>query len=480
MSDSLKAKTVSALVWSTIDKVFMQVSYAVTGVILANILPPEDFGLLGIILVFVAFANIFSDSGFTLALVQKKVTTSKDYSTVFFFNLGICLTLYLLLFLAAPWIAAYYEEPRLTLLTRVVCLQIVFISLGLVQTGILMKTMNIRKLTLANLIALTLSALFAILLAMNGYGIWALVVQVLSISFFKTLVLWTGSSWRPEATFSKESIRSTFAVGSHLMMTSLVSTFFQNIYTLLISTWYSIRDLGFYTQADRWSRMGITALSQTIGNAIFPALSSIQDDNERMYRVFGKMSRMTAYLTFPVFVGLILVTEPLFHTLFGHKWDLSVPMFQLFLLKGIFFVLTSLLNNYLMAIGKTKTIFRIEVVKNLLTLVAIFVTLPLGILAMIVGQVTVGIAQYLITSYKVGKETGYGMWTQTRDLVPYLCLTGVMATGVWLAGQLITNDILRLSAEISVGVILYALLNCLLHSHIQAELLAIILRKKKP
>ncbi|MCC8188046.1 MAG: lipopolysaccharide biosynthesis protein [Bacteroides sp.] len=479
MNDRLKAKTVSALVWSTIDKVFTQVSYAVTGVILANILPPEDFGLLGIVLVFVAFANIFSDSGFTMALVQKKVTTSRDYSTVFFFNLGICVAIYLLLFLAAPWIASYYEEPRLTLLTRVICLQIIFISLGLVQTGILMKTMNIRKLTLANLIALSLSAVFAILLALNGYGIWALVIQVLSISFFKTLVLWIVSSWRPQAVFSRESLRSTFAVGSHMMLTSFISTFFQNIYTLLISTWYSIRDLGFYTQADKWSRMGITALSQTIGNAIFPALSSIQDDNERMYRVFGKMSRMTAYLSFPVFVGLILVTAPLFHTLFGDKWNPSVPMFQLFLLKGIFFVLTSLLNNYIMAIGKTRIIFRIEVIKNILTLGAIFVTLPMGIIALIIGQVVVGVVQYLITSYNVQKVTGYGMWRQMKDLIPYVALTGVMAIGVRSMKLFITHDTLLLVAGISAGVCLYLLLNRLLGSHIQQELFAIVLRKKK-
>ncbi|MCD8029469.1 MAG: lipopolysaccharide biosynthesis protein [Bacteroides sp.] len=479
MSDSLKAKTVNALVWSTIDKVFTQVSYAVTGVILANILPPEDFGLLGIILVFVAFANIFSDSGFTMALVQKKVTISKDYSTVFFFNLGICLAIYLLLFLTAPWIAGYYEEPRLILLTRVVCLQIIFISLGLVQTGILMKTMNIRKLTLANLIALSLSAVFAILLALYGYGIWALVVQVLSISFFKTLVLWVVSSWRPQAEFSRESLRSTFAVGSHMMLASFISTFFQNIYTLLISTWYSIRDLGFYTQADKWSRMGITALSQTIGNAIFPALASIQDDNERMYRIFGKMSRMTAYLSFPVFVGLILVTTPLFHTLFGDKWNQSVPMFQLFLLKGIFFVLTSLLNNYIMAIGKTRIIFRIEVIKNILTLVAIFVTLPMGIIALIIGQVVVGVIQYLITSYNVQKVTGYGMWRQTKDLIPYVALTGVMGLGVWGTKLFLTHDILLLVTGISAGACIYLLLNRLLGSHIQQELFAIVLRKKK-
>ncbi|MCD8080564.1 MAG: lipopolysaccharide biosynthesis protein [Bacteroides sp.] len=479
MSDNLKAKTVNALVWSTIDKVFMQVSYAVTGVILANILPPEDFGLLGVILVFVAFANIFSDSGFTMALVQKKITTSKDYSTVFFFNLGICLCIYLLLWLAAPFIASYYEEPRLTLLTRIVCLQIIFISLGLVQTGILMKTMNLRKLTIANLIALSLSAVLAILLAIYGYGIWALVVQVLSISFFKTLVLWIGSSWRPKAVFSKESLRSTFAVGSHMMLTSFVSTFFQNIYTLLISTWYSMRDLGFYTQAEKWSRMGITALSQTIGNAIFPALSSIQDDNERMYRVFGKMSRMTAYLTFPVFIGLILVSQPLFHTLFGEKWDLSVPMFQLFLLKGIFFVLTSLLNNYIMAIGRTKVIFQIEVVKNLLTLVAIFITLPMGIIALIVGQVIVGAIQYLLTSYKVQKETGYTMCRQSRDLIPYIALSAAMAAGAWSMRLFITHDILLLITGVSTGAIIYLLLNRLLRSNIQQELFAIVLRKKK-
>jgi len=479
MSDNLKAKTVSALVWSTIDKVFMQVSYAVTGVILANILPPEDFGLLGIILVFVAFANIFSDSGFTMALIQKKVTTSRDYSTVFFINLIICTSFYLLLYLGAPLIAGYYNEPRLTLLTRIVSLQIIFNALGLVQIGILMKAMNIRKMALANLISLLLSAILAIILAMKGYGIWALVIQVLSISFFKTLILWITSNWRPEMVFSKESLHTTFSVGYNLMLTSFISTFFQNIYTLLISMWYSIRELGFYTQADKWSRMGITALTQSISNAAFPALSSIQDDPERMHRVFGKMSRMTAYLTFPIFIGLILVSTPLFQVLFGDKWDPSIPMFQLFLLKGIFFIVTSLLNNYIIAIGKTKVIFRIEVTKNLLTLVAIVATMHLGILALIIGQIVVGIIQYLITSYMVQRVTGYRICQQVKDLIPYMVLSGAMAVAVWGTGQVITHPILLLTAEISAGVIIYLLLNHLLHSHIQKELFAVILKKKK-
>lgn len=479
MSNNLKSKTVNSLLWNTIDKVFTQVSYAVTGVVLANLLSEEDFGLIGIIMAFAAFVNVFIDSGFSIALIQKREVTDKDYSTVFFFNLFISVSLYLLLFFAAPFIAKYYGDMRLVSLSRVMFLNVILLSLGLVQTSILMRSMNMKKLTVANVISLAVSGTLALVLAFTGYGVWALVVQTLSLSFCKSAILWISNKWRPILVFSKESFCSIFAVGSNILMTSLINTFFQNIYSLIIGTWYSLKELGYYTQADKWSKMGTMGLSQIIGFSFFPALSSIQHDEERMRRIFGKINKMTSYLTFPVFTGLVITSQPLFHALFGTKWDASIVMFQLLTVKGIFFIFTSLLNNYIMATGKTRTIFQIEVVKDVLALIAILLTVRISIMALIIGQVAIGVIHYAITAWATYRHTGYSVGNQLKDMFPYLSLSLLISILLLFLGTLIENCYLLLGAQIVIGIGLYVLANKQFSSKIQEEIFKLLTRKKE-
>lgn len=478
MSSNLKSKTVNALLWNTIDKVFTQICYAVTGVVLANLLSVDDFGLIGVIMAFAAFVNIFIDSGFSIALVQKEKVTDKDYSTVFFFNLFISLSLYAVLFFAAPFIARYYGDERLIALSRVMFLNVILLSLGLVQSSILMKRMEMKKLTLANVISLGISGALALTMAFTGFGVWALVAQTLSLSFCKSAILWLGSKWRPIPVFSKESFKSIFAVGSNILMTSFINTFFQNIYSLIIGAWYSMKDLGYYTQADKWSKMGTMGLSQIVGFAFFPALASIQNDKERMQRVFGKMNKMTSYLTFPVFFGLIIVAQPLFHALFDTKWDASVVMFQLLTFKGIFFILTSLLNNYIMATGRTRIIFLIEVAKDLLALIAIVATVQISIMALIIGQVIIGALHYGITAWATQRYTSYSIRQQIKDMLPYGCISALISVLLLFFNSFISNCYLLLATQVIAGVVLYVLINQVLNSKIQGEIFNLLARKK--
>lgn len=478
MSNNLKSKTVNALLWNTIDKVFTQVSYAVTGIVLANLLSVEDFGLIGIIMAFAAFANIFIDSGFSIALVQKREVTDKDYSTAFFFNLFIGILLYLSLFFAAPFIANYYGDVRIISLSRVMFLNVILLSLGLVQTSILMRTMNMNQLTIANVISLAVSGTLALVLAFTGYGVWALVIQTLSLSFCKSVILWIGSKWRPILVFSKESFCSIFTVGSNILMTSFINTFFQNVYSLIIGTWYSLKELGYYTQADKWSKMGTMGLSQIIGYSVFPALSSIQHDEERMQRIFGKMNKMTSYLVFPIFTGLVIASQPLFHALFGTKWDASIVMFQLLTVKGIFFIFTSLLNNYIMATGKTRTIFLIEVAKDVVALIAILLTIRISIMALIIGQVATGVIHYAITAWATNRHAGYSVGNQMKDMFPYLSLSLLISIPLLFLGTLIDNCYLLLGAQIVVGIGIYVLANKRFNSKIQVEIFKLLTRKK--
>jgi len=470
MEKTLKEKTVNALVWNTFDKTFSQIAYAVVGIILANTLFPEDFGLIGIITVFSAFITVFMDGGFTVVLIQRKNISDRDYNTIFFFNLSVATVLYLLLFSLAPLIAAWFEDARLIPLSRTMFVTVIIQAFGLVQSSILMRNMHMKAFTISNIVPLLISGTIAVVLALNEYGPWALVAQALALATTRSILLWVQNSWRPRLQFDKNSFLSLYSSGKNMLLTSFTGTLFQNLYPLIIGIWYSIKELGYYTQADRWSRMGYTALGQALGQSLFPALSSIQDDPERMQRVYGKTNRTAAYLSFPFFLGLIVVATPLFHVLFGTKWDASIPLFQLLLVKGIFFVFTTLMTNYITAQGKTKTVFHFELIKNGVILLAILLTVRISIPALVAGQAVAGLIHYIIALVITSRITHYTIKQQLKDISPYIVIGGSMCVLLTLVPMITTNPYWLLVLQIGIGFLIYTGINKLLRSTIQQDI----------
>lgn len=470
MGKTLKEKTVNALVWSTVDKTFSQVIYAIVGIILANTLFPEDFGLIGIITVFSAFLTIFVDSGFTVVLIQRKEITKEDYNTVFFFNLLVAIALYLLLFSLAPCLSIWFGDARLTSLSRVMFLTVIIQAFGLVQSSILMRKMHMRAFAISNIVPLLVSGTLAVIMALSGYGPWALVAQALALATTRSILLWVQNSWRPRVQFDKTSFLSLYSAGKNMFLTSFTGTLFQNLYPLIIGIWYNMKELGYYVQADRWSKMGYTALGQALGQSLFPALSSIQDDPERMRRVFGKTNRTAAYLSFPFFLGLIVVATPLFHVLFGTKWDASIPLFQLLLIKGIFFVFTTLMTNYLLAQGRTRTIFHFELMKNGVIVLAILLTVRISIPALVVGQAIAGVIHYIIALVITSRVTGYTIKQQLKDIFPYIVMGGVICLLLTFVPLITANPYLQLTLQIILGFLAYTSINKLLGSTIQQDI----------
>jgi teichuronic acid exporter len=470
MEKTLKEKTVNALVWNTFDKTFSQITYAVVGIILANTLFPEDFGLIHIITVFSAFLSVFIDSGFTVVLIQRKNITDRDYNTIFFFNLCASIGLYLLLFFLAPLISVWFGDPRLTPLSRTMFLTVIIQAFGLVQSSILMRNMHMKAFAISNIVPLLVSGTIAVALALTGYGPWALVAQALALATTRSVLLWVQNSWRPRIQFDKASFMSLYATGKNMFLTSFTGTLFQNLYPLIIGIWYSLRDLGYYSQADRWSKMGYTALGQALGQSLFPALSSIQDDPERMQRVFGKTNRTAAYLSFPFFLGLIIVATPLFHVLFGTKWDASIPLFQLLVVKGIFFVFTTLMTNYIIAQGKTKTVFHLELIKNGVILLAILLTVRISIPALVAGQAMAGLIHYIIALIITSRVTHYTIRQQLKDIFPYILIGGSMCAVLIFVPMITTHPFWLLTLQIIIGFLVYTGINRLLRSTIQQDI----------
>ena len=475
---SLKQKTARTLKWNTIDKFASQVLYAVTGVVLANVLSKSDFGLVGAMLVFQAFASLFVDSGFSSALIQKKTPTETDYCTVFYFNLAMSVAIYAVLWFCAPLIADIFGDERLVSLSRVMFLSFILNATAIVQTNRLMKQMTVARVAIGNTLGLVVSGAVGIWMAFAGYGAWAIVWQTIVLAAVKSLFLWLTTGWVPRSRFSMASLRSVFSVGSGVMMSSFLNTVSLNVYSFIIGAYYNLVKLGCYTQADKWSKMGVMSISQILTSSFLPVLSGCQDDAERFCRMMRKMNRFTAYLVFPLMLLLITAAEPIFHILFGTKWDEAIVMFQILTARGIFVVLTSLYNNYILALGKSRSLIVYEIVKDVLMVAAIVVTIPLGVEAMIWGQLAASVIFYVYAIFEAGHLTGYRPSLMVLDAVPYAAIACVAMAAQWGVWYAVGNAWASLLLQTAVGLGVYYLANRLLHSKIQDEVLGFVLRRK--
>lgn len=477
----LKLRTARTIKWNTIDRVVTQVLYALTGIVLARELTQEDFGLVGAVLVFQAFANMFVDSGFSSALIQRKNPTDVEYSTVLWFNMGMSAGIYMLFFAGAPLIASFFQhDARLIPLSRVMFLVLIVNAASNVQVNRLVKNMNVRLMAMANIAGLGAGSVLGIFMALKGFGAWAMVAQTLGMAVVRTVMLWFMSAWRPLLMFSVTALKSVFGVGMGVMGTVFLNLVFQNIYSFLIGNRVGLVSLGYYTQADKWSKMGIASLSQILTVSFLPVLSQFQDAPDRFARAVGKMNRLTAYLLFPAMALLAVIAEPLFHILFGTKWDASIILFQLLLLRGVFTVLGAVYNNYILSLGRSRLLVYTEFVRDVVALIAIIVTLPYivltqpddpvyGIRILLWGQILASVVTWAVTLVIACRLSGRSVVAFLGDLIPYLCLSVLTIIGVGWLPLFITAPVWLMLLQITAGCGIYISVNWLLGSVVQRE-----------
>ncbi len=463
---NLKLKTARTLKWNTIDRLSSQVLYAVVGVVLANLLSKEDFGLVGALLVFQAFGILFVDSGFGSALLQRKVPSRADYSTVFWFNLGVSVLVYGILFAGAPLIADIFQgDRRLIPMSRVMFLTFVLNGTALVQTTRLMKEMNVKMVAMANVIALTVSGAVGVILAFRGAGAWALVWQSVTLSGVKSAWLWATGGWRPQLIFRLESLKAMWRVGFSVFSSSALNTFFLYIYSFVIGAFYNLSSLGVYTQADKWSKMGSASISQILTATFVPLLSRVQDDRDSFNRYVTGINRFGAFILFPVLLGGAAVGAPLFHLLFGQKWDAAIPLFQILMVRGAFVVLISIYNNYLLALGYARKIFAVEIVKDLMIVAAVLATISRHTVeALVWGQLAASSATWIVVLVMVCRSTGYSFAKMLGDLVPFAIGAALCAFAALLCGLTGMAPVFQLITGIAAGAAVYILFMKLLRS----------------
>lgn len=432
MEPNLKKQTIRAAKWNLLDKVASQVLYALTGLVLANLLNKEQFGLVGTLLVFQAFASLFVDSGFASALIQRKTPTERDYSTVFWFNMLMAVSIYALLFLLMPLIAEYFQNAtQLVPLGRIMFLTFILNAAGIVQTNRMVKQMNVRPVAIANCTGLLIGSIAGIWLAFTLRDARALVWQYVITAGCKSLLLWILVRWTPQLILSWQILRSFFSIGSGVMLQSFFNILFQNIYSIVIGHRLGMIPLGVYTQADKWSKMPSASLSQVLTSSFLPPLSAVQDQSERFTNMSRTIHRNTGLILLPGFTLIIIIAAPIFHLCFQHKWDAAIPLFQLLMLRSIPIVLSGLYCNFILAKGRARLLAGNEIIRDSVAFIALIATLPLlsrpdGIALMLYGQIAAAVITVLVTAVQCSRVVNRSVLRLLSDLLPGVLLATLL------------------------------------------------------
>lgn len=471
---TIKQRMMNGMFWTVSERISLQAVQLIVSIIIARVLEPSEFGLIGMLAIFTSVAQAILDSGFGAALIQKKDTDETDTSSIFFFNLVIGVILAILLVIGAPLIARFYNQPILINVLRVLSLGLIINAFSLVQTTILTKNLEFKTQMKVNLIAALGSGLIGIFMGVRGFGVWALATQILSRKLFAAILLWLINSWRPSLRISFESLKSMFAFGSNLLFSSIIGTIFNNLYQTLIGRIFTATDLGFYTKATTIETSINHITGTSLGKVMFPAMVPLQDDQVKLKQAYRKTMRLSLFLHLPLMIGLSLSAEPLILFLLTEKWAGSIPILQLLALVGIFYPLTTLNLNIIIVKGHSKTYMQLENIKRGLTILAILLTFRWGILALIYGQLVVEFFAFLLYSHHSGKLIDYGHIEQLKDYVPIILKAFFMGVLVFLVDLVnISSHPIDLMVRLMVGIATYLITNAIFTSSDFKEVLMI-------
>lgn len=456
--NSKSNKITSSLLWSGIEKFSVQgVGFVIT-LIISRLITPGDYGLIAMLSIFIAVSQVLIDSGVSNSLIQNQHRTAIDYSTVFYINLAIGLSCYLLLYAGAPLIAKFYAQPILIPVTRIYALTLVISSLTLVQKARFFIEFRYRQLSLISVISLISAGIVAIVLAYWGYGVWALVAYYLLQSMANSLLIWCVSKWHPLWIFSRTAARLAFSFGSKLLVANLIHTITANIYTLIIGKKYHAVDLGYYGRGQSISYIYPSNISNMFNQAAYPVLCELQDDNTRLKEVFVNYIKTATILTFPLMTLLVALAEPLVQVLLGEKWLPSVPFVQI-LAVGYMLDPVMRLNAIVLSVtGKSKYSLWAEISKKIILILLLLITIPLGLKWLTVGVAIYSVLDLLAVSFFVKKIMSFDFFDLMKTLFPYMCYSLVVYLCVRLLAGAVVGNLLEIAVGSMVGLFIYLLL----------------------
>ena len=455
---SLKDKTVKGVAWSGIDNVAQMGVTLVVGIVLARLLSPDDYGLIGITAIFTTVCQALINSGFNEALIRKTNATDDDFNTAFIVNLGLSLALYVVIFLCSPLIADFFRREELINLTRVSSLGMIIGALALVQRTRLTKRIDFKSQTKITFVASITSGVLGIAMALIGCGVWALVVQQLVSQSLRTVLLWVVNKWIPNLRFSSKSFHELYGFGWKMMVSSILDTVWKELYQVVVGKFYSPATLGQYTRSKHFSQIFSSNLTSVIQRVTYPVLSNIQDDRERMVSAYRRIIKLTMFVTAISMFALGAVSEPLLYCLIGPKWHEAAIYLPLICLTGSTYPLHSINLNMLKVQGRSDLFLVLEIIKKIIGIAPLAVCFFYGIMPMLWVSVITTIIAYFLNSYWSGKLIGYSSWQQISDFAPSYGVATLIALSVWFLRYLPITPWLILPLQIIVGAAVFFLI----------------------
>lgn len=480
---SLKEKAIKGVGWSFLDNISSSGITFLVGIILARLLSPSEFGVIGMITIFVAISNSIIDSGFSSALVRKKNIQPIDYNTVFIFNLVLSITLFILLFFLAIPISAFFSEPILVEVLRVISFVLIFNAFSIVQRTILVKELDFKTQTKVSFISSIVSGIVGVMMAIYGFGVWSLVGLQVSKQFISVTCLWVYNSWRPALEFSLESFKKLFGFGSKLLISGLIDVIYNNVYHVVIGKFYTVGQLGQYTRANQFTAFISGNLTSIVQKVSYPMLCELENDSNevKIRETYKRIINLTMFVVFTLMLGFVAIAKPLILLLIGEKWLPSVVYLQILSFAAMLYPLNAINLNVLMVKGRSDLFLKLEIIKKIVGIIPIFIGIFYGIIPMLASGVVYSIVAFILNSGYAKKYINYGRWSQIKDIIPSFLVALCISLIIWSVTLLDFHFILILVLQVVLGLILTIFVheNLKLSSYLELKSLILSFKKKK-
>lgn len=449
--ESLKNKTIKGATWSAIDNIVQHGVSFVVGIILARLLTPDDYGLLGIILIFSSICTALINAGFTTALIRKPDANDEDYNTSFIVNMGLSIFFYVLIYVCSPLIADFFGRKELVELTRVTSLGIVIGALSMIQQTRLTKRIDFKSQTKITIVSSLASGILGIGMALLEWGVWSLVAQVLSAQAFRTALLWIFDKWIPKLRFSSESFHELFGFGWKMMVSALLDSAWKELYQVVVGKYYNPATLGQYTRSKQFSQLFSSNLTNIIQRVTYPVLSNIQEDKERMVTAYRRIIKLTMFVTAISMFFLGAISEPLLYCLIGPQWHEAATYLPFICIASSTYPLHAINLNMLQVQGRSDLFLWLEIIKKILFLAPLAIGAFVGIIPMLLANIVITVVAFFLNSHYSGKFLGYSSWMQLKDVAPSYGIATVIALSVFFMNIIPISFWLLLPLQLIVG-----------------------------
>lgn len=458
-----KNSTLKNFIWRFAERCGAQLVTFIVSVVLARILAPEDYGQIALITVFTTIMQVFVDSGLGTALIQKKDADDLDFSSVFYFNFVVCIILYAVMFVAAPFIAGFYNNGSLTPIIRVISLTIVISGVKGIQQSYVSRNMLFKRFFYSTLGGTIFSAFLGIALAYAGFGVWAIVAQQLSNTAIDTLILWLTVKWRPKKMFSWKRLKGLLSFGWKMLASSLLDTVYNNIRSLIIGKMYSSSDLAFYDQGKKFPNVIVTNINTSIDSVLLPTMASAQDDASRVKSMTRRAIKTSTYIMAPLMMGLAFCADPIVRLVLTDKWLPCVPFLRIFCITYMFYPIHTANLNAIKAMGRSDLFLKLEIAKKVVGMLLLLSTMWFGVMAMAYSLLISSVLSQTINSWPNRKLLNYGYLEQLKDILPSIALAVFMGGCVSLVSLFHLSNVVSLLLQIPLGAVIYVAASALLH-----------------